>query len=62
VEGEADVLSAGTGIDQELVNRIVLLATYADGVPYELFRELRAPAPVCRVEEPAAGEWPAGPG
>ncbi|MFD9127707.1 cytochrome P450 [Kitasatospora sp. NPDC059571] len=36
--------------------------TYADGVPYELFRELRAAAPVCWVEEPAVGDWPAGPG
>ncbi|MFE6052881.1 cytochrome P450 [Kitasatospora sp. NPDC056446] len=27
-----------------------------------MFRELRAEAPVCWVEEPAVGEWPAGPG
>ncbi|MEU7136340.1 cytochrome P450 [Streptomyces sp. NPDC046261] len=37
-------------------------ATYARGVPYELFRELRERAPVCRVPEPAVGPWPAGPG
>ncbi len=36
--------------------------TYARGVPYDLFRELRATHPVCRVEEPADGPWPAGPG
>lgn len=48
--------------EQALVNRIFLPATYAEGVPYDLFRELRAGAPVCRVEEPAVGEWPAGPG
>ncbi|MBD0673199.1 cytochrome [Streptomyces sp. CBMA156] len=36
--------------------------TYARGVPYELFRKLRESAPVCRVEEPAVGGWPAGPG
>ncbi|MEV0277038.1 cytochrome P450 [Streptomyces sp. NPDC050610] len=36
--------------------------TYARGVPYDLFRELRATAPVCRVEEPASGPWPAGAG
>ncbi|MER7585810.1 cytochrome P450 [Kitasatospora sp. NPDC097691] len=49
-------------LDQAYVNQIFLPATYAEGVPYELFRELRAEAPVCRVEEPAVGEWPAGPG
>ncbi|MEU5052727.1 cytochrome P450 [Streptomyces sp. NPDC021096] len=37
-------------------------ATYARGVPYELFRELRERAPVCRVPETAVGPWPAGPG
>ncbi|MBL1098696.1 cytochrome P450 [Streptomyces coffeae] len=36
--------------------------TYATGVPYALFRELRATRPVCRIEEPAVGAWPAGPG
>lgn len=45
-----------------MVNRIFQPATYADGVPYELFRELRAAAPVSWVAEPAVGEWPAGPG
>jgi len=49
-------------LDQARVNRIFLPATYADGVPYELFRELRAAAPVCWVEEPPVGNWPAGPG
>ncbi|MFJ9606931.1 cytochrome P450 [Kitasatospora sp. NPDC101176] len=47
---------------QERVNRIFLPATYADGVPYGLFRELRAEAPVWWVEEPAVGDWPAGRG
>ncbi|MGC0314363.1 cytochrome P450 [Kitasatospora acidiphila] len=50
------------GLGQDMVNRIFQPATYADGVPYELFRELRAAAPVCWVAEPAVGEWPAGPG
>ncbi|WP_432013102.1 cytochrome P450 [Streptomyces cucumeris] len=36
--------------------------TYATGVPYALFRTLRATRPVCRIEEPAVGGWPAGPG
>ncbi|MFJ9454509.1 cytochrome P450 [Kitasatospora sp. NPDC101447] len=49
-------------LDQAYVNQIFLPATYAEGVPYGLFRELRASAPVCWVEEPAVGEWPAGPG
>ncbi|MER7752269.1 cytochrome P450 [Kitasatospora sp. NPDC097643] len=49
-------------LDQARVNGIFLPATYADGVPYELFRELRAEAPVCWVEEPAVGDWPAGTG
>ncbi|GAA1953297.1 cytochrome P450 [Kitasatospora viridis] len=44
------------------MNRIFRPETYADGVPYDLFRELRAAAPVVRVEEPPVGEWPAGPG
>ncbi|MBD0692004.1 cytochrome P450 [Streptomyces sp. CBMA123] len=50
------------GLDQARVNRIFLPGTYAEGVPYELFRELRAQAPVCWVEEPAVGDWPSGPG
>ncbi|WP_316519933.1 cytochrome P450 [Kitasatospora brasiliensis] len=50
------------GFDQARANRIFLPETYAEGVPYELFRELRAEAPVCWVEEPAVGDWPAGPG
>ncbi|WP_406110942.1 cytochrome P450 [Kitasatospora purpeofusca] len=49
-------------IDQARANRIFLPGTYAEGVPYGLFRELRAEAPVCWVEEPAVGPWPAGPG
>ncbi|MFE6868806.1 hypothetical protein ACFVFS_19875 [Kitasatospora sp. NPDC057692] len=56
------VRSAGMGFDQAQVNRIFLPETYAEGVPYELFRELRTAAPVCWVEEPAVGEWPPGPG
>ncbi|GAA1387682.1 cytochrome P450 [Kitasatospora putterlickiae] len=49
-------------VDQARANRIFLPGTYAGGVPYELFRELRAASPVCWVEEPPVGEWPAGPG
>jgi len=49
-------------LDQARVNRIFLPETYAEGVPYELFRELRGAAPVCWIEEPAVGRWPAGPG
>ncbi|WP_234435083.1 MULTISPECIES: cytochrome P450 [Streptomyces] len=49
-------------LDQAYVNQIFLPATYADGVPYGLFRELRSAAPVWWVEEPAVGEWPGGPG
>ncbi|MFI7440268.1 cytochrome P450 [Nonomuraea indica] len=37
-------------------------ATYARGVPYELFARLRREAPVCRVPEPAVGPWREGPG
>ncbi|MFJ8622918.1 cytochrome P450 [Kitasatospora sp. NPDC093550] len=50
------------GFDQAAVNRVFLPGTYAGGVPYELFRELRAEAPVWWVEEPGVGGWPAGPG
>ncbi|MFB9368481.1 cytochrome P450 [Kitasatospora albolonga] len=49
-------------LDQEQVNRIFLPATYAEGVPYPLLRELRSATPVRWVEEPAVGDWPAGPG
>ncbi|GAA2804326.1 cytochrome P450 [Kitasatospora sp. CM 4170] len=49
-------------LDQAHVNRVFLPGTYAEGVPYELFRELRSAAPVWWVEEPAVGPWPAGPG
>ncbi|MET8539763.1 cytochrome P450 [Kitasatospora sp. NPDC004799] len=50
------------GFDQARANRIFLPGTYAEGVPYDLFQELRARAPVCWVEEPPVGDWPAGPG
>ena len=36
--------------------------TYADAVPYARFAELRRTSPVCWIEEPAVGAWPAGPG
>ncbi|MEV4616605.1 cytochrome P450 [Kitasatospora sp. NPDC049258] len=49
-------------LDQARVNRIFLPGTYREGVPYGLLRELRAAASVCWVEEPAVGNWPAGPG
>lgn len=41
---------------------VFLPATYARGVPYELFARLRREAPVCRVPEPAVGPWKEGPG
>ncbi|MFI6816311.1 cytochrome P450 [Nonomuraea sp. NPDC050328] len=41
---------------------VFLPATYARGVPYELFARLRERSPVCRVPEPAVGPWRAGPG
>lgn len=41
---------------------VFLPATYARGVPYELFARLRREAPVCRVPEPAVGPWREGPG
>jgi cytochrome P450 len=41
---------------------IFLPATYASRVPYEEFRRLRESAPVCWIEEPAVGPWPAGSG
>jgi cytochrome P450 len=41
---------------------IFLPSTYASYVPYETFRRLRDTAPVCWIEEPAVGPWPAGPG
>src|SRR5262249_8085754 len=37
-------------------------ATYADGVPYDLFATLREQTPVCWIEEPALLGWPAGTG
>ncbi|KJK58924.1 hypothetical protein [Saccharothrix sp. ST-888] len=49
-------------LDQARVNRFFLPGTSVEGLPYGLFRELRATAPVCRVEEPPVGNWPAGPG
>ncbi|MEZ0107755.1 cytochrome P450 [Catenulispora sp. EB89] len=36
--------------------------TYTDAVPYARFAELRRTTPVCWIEEPAVGAWPAGPG
>lgn len=36
--------------------------TYTHAVPYERFAELRRTDPVCWIEEPAVGAWPAGPG
>ena len=41
---------------------IFLPSTYAAHVPYETYRVMRATAPVCWIEEPAVGPWPAGPG
>ena len=36
--------------------------TYAHAVPYARFADLRRTAPVCWIDEPAVGAWPAGPG
>jgi cytochrome P450 len=36
--------------------------TYADGVPYDVFAQLREDTPVCWIEEPAVLGWPAGVG
>lgn len=36
--------------------------TYVNGVPHELFTQLRQQAPVTWVEEPPIDNWPAGPG
>jgi cytochrome P450 len=41
---------------------VFLPQTYADGVPYERFAELRQATPVCWIDEPPVGPWPAGPG
>ncbi|GAA5038406.1 cytochrome P450 [Thermocatellispora tengchongensis] len=41
---------------------VFLPAAYASGVPYDTFRRLRETDPVCWVDEPAVGPWPAGPG
>jgi cytochrome P450 len=41
---------------------VFLPETYAHAVPYALFAELRTAAPVCWIDEPAVGPWPAGPG
>ncbi|WP_245984170.1 cytochrome P450 [Streptomyces tateyamensis] len=49
-------------MDQVDVDRIFRPQTYAVGVPYELFAQLRAARAVWWVREPAVGAWPAGPG
>ncbi|MGH8992713.1 MAG: cytochrome P450 [Acidimicrobiia bacterium] len=41
---------------------VLLPQTYARAVPYALFAQLRRAAPVCWIDEPAVGPWPAGPG
>lgn len=41
---------------------VFLPETYADAVPYALFAGLRTTTPVCWIDEPAVGPWPAGPG
>ncbi len=41
---------------------VFLPQTYAEAVPYDLFAELRRTAPVCWIDEPPVGPWPAGPG
>ncbi|MFC5721485.1 cytochrome P450 [Streptomyces gamaensis] len=46
----------------EALREVFAPASYARAVPYALFRELREHHPVCWIEEPAVGPWPAGPG
>jgi cytochrome P450 len=41
---------------------VFLPETYAGAVPYALFAELRRTTPVCWIDEPTVGPWPAGPG
>ncbi len=41
---------------------VFLPQTYGEGVPYALFAQPRATTPVCWIDEPAVGPWPAGPG
>lgn len=41
---------------------VFLPQTYADGVPYALLAELRQATPVCWIDEPPVGPWPAGTG
>jgi cytochrome P450 len=41
---------------------IFLPSTYESHVPYEVFRHMRAADPVCWIDEPAVGPWPAGTG
>lgn len=41
---------------------VFLPQTYADAVPYGLFAELRRATPVCWIDEPPVGPWPAGTG
>ncbi|CAM5338241.1 cytochrome P450 [Streptomyces abikoensis] len=47
---------------EQVTADVFLPATYARGVPYARFRELRENSPVCRIGEPAVGPWPPGPG
>ncbi|MGH9042841.1 MAG: cytochrome P450 [Acidimicrobiia bacterium] len=41
---------------------VFLPQTYEAAVPYGLFAGLRRTTPVCWIDEPAVGPWPAGPG
>ncbi|MGK5547160.1 cytochrome P450 [Streptomyces sp. URMC 127] len=47
---------------EQVTDDVFLPTTYARGVPYARFRELREKSPVCRIGEPAVGPWPPGPG
>ncbi|MEV4922625.1 cytochrome P450 [Streptomyces roseoverticillatus] len=47
---------------EQVTADVFLPATYAHGVPYARFRELRDESPVRRIGEPAVGPWPPGPG
>ncbi|MEU1670659.1 cytochrome P450 [Streptomyces roseifaciens] len=47
---------------EQVTADVFLPGTYARGVPYARFRELREKSPVCRIGEPAVGPWPPGRG
>ncbi|NRQ36764.1 cytochrome P450 [Nonomuraea sp. NN258] len=49
-------------MEEQPVDHVFRPATYAEGVPYDLFARLRERTPVRWIPEPAVGPWRAGPG